>query len=441
MMSLTQNQVFSLAPDAASAQAGKKQAQVKLWKNLGRTAQVLWGECQGSALYQVRVDLGTLAVKCSCPSRKFPCKHGLGLMLLSLAGPAALPAAAPPQWVTDWLARRAAPAAKATAKQVAKPPEQAAAEAAKRASKRETLILAGLDALDLWLDDLVRTGLAGLESQSAKVWEAQAARIVDAQAGGLASRLRRLGGIPNASKDWPSRLLGELGKLALLTHAYRHVDALPDGLREDVRELIGWNLGVEQVDAHGDAVTDDWAVLGQWIDDDEKLRVQRTWLLGTGCARMAMVVQFSAAHQPFGETFAAGRQFTGTLRFWPGAVPLRARVAERTGEAAPITARMPGTATIEGALRTHAAALARQPWLDRSAYLLQDVVPVCQAGGVWWLRDRQGQALQLSGQPHWLMLALSGGHPVDVAGEWDGETLLPLGLMTGQTYTALCRES
>ncbi len=42
------------------------------------------GLCQGSGRqpYQARVDLAEPAFKCSCPSRKFPCKHGLALLLL-----------------------------------------------------------------------------------------------------------------------------------------------------------------------------------------------------------------------------------------------------------------------------------------------------------------------------------------------------------------------
>jgi len=45
----------------------------------------MWGESQasGSKPYQVSIVLGGPAFKCTCPSRKFPCKHGIGLMLLA----------------------------------------------------------------------------------------------------------------------------------------------------------------------------------------------------------------------------------------------------------------------------------------------------------------------------------------------------------------------
>jgi hypothetical protein len=69
---LTSEQVLALAPDASSASAGKKLGNTRIWQRLGQNSSVLWGECQGSALYQVKVDLSTLTTQCSCPSRKFP---------------------------------------------------------------------------------------------------------------------------------------------------------------------------------------------------------------------------------------------------------------------------------------------------------------------------------------------------------------------------------
>src|SRR3954447_17171202 len=105
-MNLSTDQVLALARDVASAGAGKKLANAKAWQSFGQTAQALWGECQGSALYQVRVDLRDTTVSCSCPSRKFPCKHGLGLLLLAAGLPGTIPQATPPEWVGAWLAKR-----------------------------------------------------------------------------------------------------------------------------------------------------------------------------------------------------------------------------------------------------------------------------------------------------------------------------------------------
>ena len=105
-MSLSLEQVLALAPDASSAAAGRKLGIPAPWQNLGGNDDAYWSECKGSALYQVRVARADLVAKCSCPSRKIPCKHALGLLVLAATMPNALMATEPPEWVMEWLLRR-----------------------------------------------------------------------------------------------------------------------------------------------------------------------------------------------------------------------------------------------------------------------------------------------------------------------------------------------
>jgi hypothetical protein len=81
-------------------------------------------------------------------------------------------------------------------------------------------------------------------------------------------------------------------------------------------------------------------------------------------------------------------------------------------------------------------ATARQPWLDRFLGVLNGVVPARTASG-WLVHDRTGAILPLAAGDHWRLLALSGGRPVDLAAEWDGETLAPLGLLADGAYFPL----
>ena len=80
-------QILALAPDASAAKAGNALAQKSKWLRLGFDSRAVWGECQGSGKepYRTKIDLREPAFACSCPSRKFPCKHGLGLFLLLAA--------------------------------------------------------------------------------------------------------------------------------------------------------------------------------------------------------------------------------------------------------------------------------------------------------------------------------------------------------------------
>lgn len=434
-MSLTADQVLALAPDPASASAGRKLASPGSWRNLGRGERALWGECQGSALYQVRVDLSDLSAKCSCPSRKFPCKHALGLMLLSATAPVAV--AEEPEWVRDWMERRASAAAK---KEVKKEPQEADPKAQEaRAEKRHERVRRGLEGLEVWLADLARNGLAAVEGQPPSFWETQAARMVDAQAPGLASRLRRMAGLPGSGSDWPARLLRELGQLSLLAHAYGRLDELDPPLREDVRRLVGFSLAQEEVAASGETVTDRWAVVGQRTDDEERVRVQRNWLLGEATGRRALVLQFAVGESaPFPALFVPGSRFEGDLAFWPGAWPQRALVKERRG-AQETLRELPGTGSVQDFLETVADALARLPWIDRFLCALRGVTPVPGAE-TWRIVDRDGADLPLSRGDHWLLLALSGGRPVDLAGEWDGDELTPLGAVAEGSYHPLGRD-
>src|SRR5262245_56954309 len=107
-MAWTTEQILALAPDAASAKAGQALGVVRHWSGLGAQEQAVWGLCQGSGNdpYRTQIDLSEPAFRCSCPSRKFPCKHGLGLFLSYAAQPAAFSATTTPAWVSEWLESR-----------------------------------------------------------------------------------------------------------------------------------------------------------------------------------------------------------------------------------------------------------------------------------------------------------------------------------------------
>jgi len=97
---------------------------------------------------------------------------------------------------------------------------------------------------------------------------------------------------------------------------------------------------------------------------------------------------------------------------------------------------LPGEPTIQAFLSSIAQVLAQQPWRNRFLCVLREsTLFYQQASSRWWIRDQQGQALPLGiSDAYWTLLAISGGHPVDIAAEWNGETLLLLGAQIGQSY-------
>src|SRR5262249_4559769 len=155
--------IAALAPDAASASAGQALATPRKWTALGRSDRAIWGLCQGSGKqpYQARVDRSEPAFKCGCPSRKVPCRHGLGLLLLFAGTPDASVRGAEPPWVSDWIAERVQRATNKVEQKTRSADKPVDLESqAKRAAQRDARVRDGVAGCRVWLEDLVRRGLA-----------------------------------------------------------------------------------------------------------------------------------------------------------------------------------------------------------------------------------------------------------------------------------------
>ena len=433
MVSWTVEQVLALAPDASSAKAGLELASARKWVSLGAGDDTLWGECKGSGVqpYRTGVDLAGPAFKCSCPSRKFPCKHGLGLFLVYATERASFAAAEAPGWHADWIHSRRARAEQGAAPKEAPATARAAAAPQQRAQRREERVRAGVEDLERWLHDVVRPGLSDLPSRPRGSFEQIAARLTDAQAPGLARLVRALADLPHSSGRWPERMLLELGRLELLLEAFRRQDSLDEGLQADVRSLVGFAESREHVLATA-PVGDVWSVLGRRVEVEEKLRVQRTWLWGEHTRRWALLIDFAAPGQTLEKVLVPGSRARGALCFYSGALPLRALPREPLVTLGPIGG-VPAAA-VEPALRGYARALARNPWLERFPLALGPVVPDGAPPGSWSAVDDEGRSLPLGGSAGWHLLALSGGHALDLFGEWDGHRLWPLAAHADGTF-------
>jgi hypothetical protein len=418
----TADQVLALAPDASAQKAARGLSTPRPWRDVGFSEgdpPTVWGLCQGSGSkpYQTCVDLVEPAYKCSCPSRKFPCKHALGLLLLWSAG--SVDAGEEPAWVHEWHAGRSARREKAAAAPARSGPSPRAQ------AQRAARVAAGLDELDRWLGDQIRSGLAGASGAGYAHWEAMAARLVDAQAPGAASAVRRLAGA--AADPTGERLLSGLALLRLLVCGYRRIAELPEPLAATVRAHVGIPVPTDDVFT-GVPVRDRWWVVGVRDETEDRLTVRRAWLHGVDTGRPALVLSFAAAGQSLSADLVVGTAFDADLFFFPGAQPLRALVGTRHG---PGAAGPPSGVPVGTALRRYAEAVAADPWLDRWPVVLSGVVPV--VGNRWHLVDPAGDALPLDPavEAPWRLVAASGGHPVTVAGEWSPAGLRPLTAWSG----------
>jgi hypothetical protein len=291
-----------------------------------------------------------------------------------------------------------------------------------RAAQRQARVAIGLTELDRWLCDQVRQGLAASQQAGYRHWDDMAARMVDAQAPGLAERLRALASVPHSGPGWDGRLLEEYALLRLLAVAYRKQEELPPALRDTVRSRIGFTVRQADVLASATPVRDQWLVLARRDLDQDRIRTRRSWLRGRHTGRPALVLSFAAAGQSLDNSLTVGTETDADLAFYPAAVPLRALVMTRHDT---ISAGTPPGATIAGLLAEYAAALGEDPWLDGWPAVLE-ATPA--RAPLPCLSDATGDALPLhpAAGDCWPLFALSGGRPLTVTGEWTPRGLWPL---------------
>ena len=441
MSVLTTESGLALAPDDASAKAARGLVAPAKWPLLGANGPAVWGECQGSGAkpYQTQVDLSGPAFRCTCPSRKFPCKHGLALLLLKVQNEARFQGVAAPGWVAEWLASRSEKAQQKEERQA----ERAAAPAdpqaaAQRQAQRWQRLEAAAQDLQRWLADQLARGLASLDDAALQGWQTQAARLVDAQAPGLALRLRDAAAGVRHGNDWPERTLHRLGLLQLACDALARRATLDAALQADLRTLVGWPHDKTEVLAGAETITDRWTVLGVVHDErDPKLVERRVWLHGQASGARAWLLDHAFGGRGFDGLWLAGSSVQARLHFFPGSLRLRALCAESGAAAAPVWP----LAYLSDEWTLIAQRVAANPWVNLHPLLLADAVPMPSGAG--WAVQAGGRCLPmaLADTDGWLLLAASGGHALQLAGEWDGRQFAPMTAWQGDGGAPLWQRS
>lgn len=435
-MKLTKIEVLALAPDASSVSAAKTLAKPTNWPTFGGTDRVVWGECQGSGSkpYRTQVDISSPSptFKCSCPSRKFPCKHGLALLLICSEN-LSLFANQEPEWVIEWMNGRSQRAEKKEAK-AAEPFDALAAE--KREQARWKKIEGGSLELRRFLCDQIGQGLASLSSEHLSGWRAMAARMVDAQAPALGDRLNELANLVGGSSHWPKQVLYGMGRLCMTIEAIERREKLEKLSQCDLRVSLGWALQTDQVIKIGERVEDVWHIVGQIEDDRENNMVERrVWLQGKSTGRHALIQEYAINGRGFEVGWVTGKAIQSTLVFYPGTMPLRAIVHGETKEdhLPPLT-----TMDMEENLEIAARYFGTNPWLDSIPLSFSGAVPLL-TDGKWLLQFQDGSSLPMSiGMSAGLtLMACSGQEPIEIFGEWNGSYFKPLTAWNDEGSTAL----
>jgi hypothetical protein len=493
----TRDQVLSLAPDKVAAASALPLVVPSSWSAAGCDGDAVWGAYIATAAepYNVAVDLsddiGGPAYRCSCPSRKIPCKHSLALLLL-LADGSIAPARRLP-FAAEWLQRRAArsrdrvtespdtetpetqapdPAAPDTeapdteapvAETSALVPSHDGGETAdagegalgggarspnsefanadpqrqKRQFERAERMRAGLQELDRWLADRIRVGLAASELSDPQTWDRLAARLVDAQCGALANRVKRVATKVGAHPHWHEDVLEEMALMHALAVGAQRTSALSPNLADGVHIATGLTVAKDDVLASVPS-TATWIVAGESRTREDRITVQRTWLASAGPAPVtwAMVLAFGVFGNEVTTEYKVGTTMDADLHWYPGGITLRAIVGRTSGASAMATSG-PAPTSVSDAVEAYGWALAGEPWLERYPMSVA-ATPAPLSNGRWVLSDATG-ALPLS--PGFTrmaeVVAVSGGHPVRIVGEWSADGLLPLTMFDGAQVIVL----
>src|ERR1051326_6906809 len=455
-MSLSLERIEALAPDQASLAAARKLLKTSNWPTLAEGEGLVWGECQGSGAtpYRVVVSEADAGYKCTCPSRKFPCKHSLALMWMRADKSAIFTPASVPNWVKDWLSRRrGSSAAGSKAEEETEPKvrpsilltdtpekdekpdpkaEQRAAAARERNRlEREAAVLAGLEDLDVWLADQVQHGMANFVAQTAQACRTIAQRLVDAKASGLASRLdslpTRLFTLPGPAR--PAASIRELGQVHLISQAYRRASQLPELLAADARQALGWSITREALLNDSEALRVDarWRVFAIVSEaQPDRLRRVETWLWrqsnADGVPQCAVLIDFV----PISTGAAVGGYIVGDLidaelAYYPSTIPLRAQIltlkkgAEQSNEVLSFP-----NASLSAAYVKYERALTQLPWLGTLPVAFRSA-SVRRNGEHLYLNDDDGGlSLPLHKSQASLALPLASVGRMDGIGLWNG---------------------
>lgn len=424
-MELDEKYIDSLAPDAASISAGKGLVNISKWANIGFNEIALWGECQGSGSkpYKTQIDIRENAFKCSCPSRKFPCKHGLGLMYLFTKYKQNF-SDTPPNWVQEWLSSRDEKKQKQEEKKD-KVKDISPEQKAKTEGKRFDSINKGLDDLEIWLNDFIRRGFDSIKMESYSFFNNIASRMVDYKASGLSRRINELSSISavNSNNDL---ILKKISKIHLILKAFRNIEKLPNLIQEDLKTELGITKNQDEI-LNLESINDKWLVLGNLIEEEDKIKTKKIFLFGLKTKKIALVLDFSVSKKPFSFLeLTPERFFEGDLIYYPSNLELRAIFKNK--ELSSTEVLNISDNNIESVYNLYSDSLAKNPFIEKIPTFISDVNVYCKDENSFIIFDENKNFLPISKKfkNNWELLLKVKNNKINIFGEFDGENFLPV---------------
>ena len=444
-MHFTPAQIETIAPNPNAFKAGNKLSAPAKWTEFGHSQRAIWGVIKGSGKkpYYTEIDLQDVAYKCSCPSRQFPCKHSVALMLL-FAGLSNKEQSDEPDWVTEWLDKRQKKTEPKEEK--IRTPEEEKKNALAKEKRQENTTKSvddGIQELTRWLSDLIRAGLLELPNKPPRYFDTIAARMIDAKARGLAGLIKSLGQINFSSTDeWLDEATNIIGKLNLLIQSWKNINNLPEDWQISVKNLIGWNQYSKELlaDKQATVIKDHWIVLGQEKEEVSGLITLKTWLWGIKSGKSALVINSSYGSSPLENTMIVGSVINAEVAFFPGHTHQRGIIRNDTE----LLNSLPENPSFHNNFIALIDELHKKeldnPWLDNEVFLVENIRLIKQ-GNNWFLLDADDHLIptidEFNDLSNMKWILKTGNKPVNISMVVKENKALPLGIFSLDNYEAL----
>ncbi len=312
MFTVTEDLISMLAPNAAAVTNAKKISQKGGFVELLKSEDGLFymGECKGSgksnySTYVDAVNPDQPVFSCSCPSRQFPCKHGLALLMEILAdkefGSCEVPEAV--------IEKRDKRDAREEKKKSGEPPKVNKAALAKKMKKQ----LEGLDLAEQCVQDLISAGFGAISGNSLTTYKDLAKQLGDYYLPGPQVLLKRIILELEAVKEQPeqeSERYAQMVRYCIQLHA----------LIKKVRQFFGQKLDEGQIEVEDSTLYD--SIGNVW--NTAQLKQLGLYKENSTQVQLAFAIYFDEARGEYIDTGYWAELGSGTISRTINYRPLRA---------------------------------------------------------------------------------------------------------------------
>lgn len=445
----TEQQIEKLAPKESTFKAGKKLAVTTNWEMLELSQRAMWGTIKGSGKkpYLVQIDTANVAFKCTCPSRQFPCKHAVGLLLCHSQDKSVFVEAKEPDYVEDWIEKRAKRAEKIDKEEkelTDEEKEQRSTARARRQDNRLKLTMAGVAELKLWLTDLIRIGILELPNRPAVYFESMMERMVDAKTPGLAGWIKALKDLPYRDQHlWQDQSLAIIGKVFLLVKAAENLEQYDEAEQKAIKGLLGYTFNQKELtaDEKTQSIKDQWLVLGSHEEAQDELTILRYWLVGLDTGKDAIIIRFQNKFTAIEQIpIVEGTILEAELGFYPGLEPHRAFIKKQKEVHQTLTRQPPSLDTWRTYHDKLIQSTKKNPWSNNKADIIDGINIVKEVQTLLAVdRNNNYQVIssELDEDRTSTLLLNSIGKPIRMAFIQRQDGILPIGLLMDNTYQVL----